>query len=398
MNRGRLIGAFVVVLLVGQFAFEVGAGAAPGPSGARLHPARGPRVGLGEVLSTPDGGQIFGWDVNRSGTDGVLTTSKVVGPGRYQVSVETFDQTTATVTHVFAKARGRQHSFLGDGIFAGDLGLITHYVTPPGQIFPRREYDLMDPVSGGRFTGTWTPPVQNFDVIQAAVNQSTSTSAIYGIDLNHAGRPLLVATDLRAGTTTTFNLDPDTFGIGDVQLAQDTATNQAVLATSNGGVGGPPPLNTLIDLTTGETTQFEGLNNGFFGAGFVNGLAVDSTTGIAVTTTELNAQVEFYDLAAQTGFAVQLPGTENTSQLNSGAAVANDPVNGLFLVADPVFAPTGGSAIVVYDEQGNLVESITGFSFSNATRVVPIRVAVNPALRMGWVDGPGIDQLQQFFY
>ena len=42
-------------------------------------------------------------------------------------------------------------------------------------------------------------------------------------------------------------------------------------------------------------------------------------------------------------------------------------------------------------------ESITGFNFSRFT-VVPVRVAVNPALRMGYVDGPDIDELQQFFY
>jgi hypothetical protein len=145
-------------------------------------------------------------------------------------------------------------------------------------------------------------------------------------------------------------------------------------------------------------TSFQGLNNGVFGAGFVNGLAVDSTTGIACTTTELNAQVEFYDLARQTGIAVQLPGTTETSQLNSGAAVAVDEVNHLFLVADPVYAPTGDSAIVVYDERGHFIEAITGFSFSNAFRAVPVRVAVNPSTRTGYVDGPGVNQLQQFFY
>ena len=67
-------------------------------------------------------------------------------------------------------------------------------------------------------------------------------------------------------------------------------------------------------------------------------------------------------------------------------------------MADPVFAPTGDSAIVVYDENGKLVESIPGFHFSNSSSVIPVRVAVNPTLRMGWVDGPGINQIQQFFY
>jgi hypothetical protein len=356
--------------------------------------------GLGAVLSTSDGGQIFGWDLNMNGADGVLTTSQDVGPpGTYKVSVETFDQATATITRTFGQFTGKRHSFLGDGIFAGDIGLVTHYVTPPGSIFAKRKYLLMNPVSGERFTGPWAPPVKDFDVVQNAENQSTNTSVLYGIDLQHADKPALVVTDLTQGTSNLIPLDPNTFGIGaSVQVGQDSTTNQAVLASSNGAVGGPPPLNTLVDLDTGQLTQWEGLNNGFFGAGFVNGLAVDSTTGIAATTTELNSQVEFYNLATQAGIAAQLPGTNDTDQIHSGAAIAADPVNHLFLVADPVYAPTGDSAIVVYDERGHFVEAITGMNFSNRFTVVPVRVAVNPATRTGYVDGPDINQLQQFFY
>jgi hypothetical protein len=256
----------------------------------------------------------------------------------------------------------------------------------------------MDPVTAERFTGPWTPPIKGFDVLQNAENQSTTTSVVYGIELHQADRPALAVANLAEDSSTMIALDPSTFGDGHAQLAQDPATDQAVLAASTGAVGGPPPINAQVDLSTGHITQWNGLNNGPLGAGFVNGLAVDPRTEIACTTTELNAQVEFYDLADRTGTAVQLPGTVDADQLNSGAAVANDPVHKLFLVADPIFAPTGGSAIVVYDEHGGLVESIPGFSFSNRFAVIPIRVAVVPKLRMGWVDGPGIDQIQQFFY
>jgi len=400
MTVHRRWGLCVAVLFVCQVLASSPAGATtPGDSthGTTLRLVNGHKVGLGKVLTTADGGQIFGWDIDMRGTDGLLTTSTTVQQG-YKVSMETFDQQSATITNVFAQTTGNRHSYLVDGIFAGNLGLVTHYVTPKGTIYPKRLYDLMDPVSAGRFTGSWTPPVKNFDIVQNAENQSTATSVVYGIELKHHDDPALVVSDLRADTSTLLPLDPNTYGIGHALVAQDTRRNRAVLATSNGAVGGPPPINALVNLKTGKLTQWNGLNNGPFGAGFVNGLAVDSRTGIAATTTELNAQVEFYDLATRTGTAVQLPGTGPADQLNSGAAVASDSMHKLFLVADPVYAPTGGSAIVVYKENGDFVEAITGFDFSNSFSVVPIRVAVNPALRMGYVDGPGIDQLQQFFY
>lgn len=150
----------------------------------------------------------------------------------------------------------------------------------------------------------------------------------------------------------------------------------------------------IVDLKTGKETRFNGLNNGFYGSGFVNGLAVDSTTGIAATTTELNAQVEFYNLAQQSGIAAQLPCTSDTSQINSGAGIANDPVNGLFLVTETYYGCGSGSALVVYDEKGNNIETITGFKFA----IGEPPPAINPTTRTGWAFGPGFNQLQQFFY
>jgi hypothetical protein len=174
-------------------------------------------------------------------------------------------------------------------------------------------------------------------------------------------------------------------------IAEDTSTNEAVLAGENGSSA---TLITLVNLKTGRITTFSGGNAG---AGAVNGLAIDSNTGTACTTTELNAQVEFYDLATKSGFAVQLPGTGSASQLNSGTAVATDTENKLFLVAQPVSSMSSGSTIYVYNEQGSLVESIDGFTFSGSS--LPLtKIAINPGLRTGWVNGPNPNNLQQFFY
>jgi hypothetical protein len=345
-------------------------------------------VGLGKILSS-NGGQIFGFDIDGNGNDGAFATS---------TNVETFDQDSGTIRKTFPKSPPSGTSYNFDAIVTGDVGLVTRDVMPKGKTFARRFYDLMDPVKG-RFTGKWTPPVKDIEVEAAGPNQTAGTTAIFAIELKKHDIPDLFESNVAKNEFgKVFHLDPRTFSLGNLpQLAQDTATNEAVIATSpdGGRVQGVAPINVLVNLGTGKQTEFPGLNNGEFGAGFVNGLAVDSSTGIAATTTELNAQVEFYDLARQTGVAAQLPCTGDTSQENSGAGIANDPVNGLFLVTDPSYcSESQGSAIVVYDEKGNLVETITGFKFALG-EPAPV---INPGKRMGWAFGPGFNQLQQFFY
>jgi len=364
----------------------------PGPpAGSRLGVVR-QGVGLGKVL-TSNSGQIYGFAIDGKGSDGVLATAS---------NVETFDPTTGLIKRFFPKQAPSGTSYSLDGIVNGDAAIVTRYVVPKGSIYATRYYDLIDPVTAGRFTASWTPPVKDIQVEDAGPNQTSSTTAIFAIELKNQDIPIVFGSDVPKNQFgKVFPLNPSEFSLGDQpQVAQDTATNQAVIATSpdGGKVGGEAPINVLVNLTTGQQTQFEGLNNGFYGAGFVNGLAVDSTTGIAATTTELNAQVEFYNLAQQGGTYVQLPCTGNTSQANSGTWVTNDPVNGLFLVADPDYCNgSEGSAIVVYDESGNLVETITGFNFDVDQIDSGIPVVV-PAQRTGWAPGPNANELQQFFY
>jgi hypothetical protein len=347
-------------------------------------------VGLGKLLTSKVGSQIFGFDINQSGNDGLLATA---------TDVETFDQDTGKIVKSFPKHLPYGTSYSIVNISTGDVGLVTRYVEPKGSIFAERFYNRMSPVTANKFTGKWTPPVKDIQVEAAGPNQTAKTTAIFAIELKNDDIPDLFGSNIAENKFgKVFHLDPSSFSLGDQpQVAQDIATNQAVMATSpdGGRVGGEAPINVLINLRTGKQTQFTGLNNGPFGAGFVNGLAVDSKTGIAATTTELNAQVEFYNLAKQTGTAVQLPCSGPSSQGNSGAGIANDPVNGLFLVTDPFYCSgSQGSAIVVYDEKGNVVETITGFKFAIA-EPAPV---INPSKRMGWTFGPQFSQLQQFFY
>lgn len=381
--------AFKGVLRLSAAIAVTAAAASPTLSGAAMrHP-----VALGAVLTSKDG-QIFGFDIDQNGNDGVLATAG---------TVETFDQDAGTITKSIATKNRAKNSFSADGIFGGDVGLITHYITPKGQIYARRAYEVLNPVTGNKLNGKWTPPLNDVDIKLVAENQATSTGVVFVIELKKQDQPDLIVSNIGANTfSKTIRLDPNYFSLGNgPQLGQYIANNAAVMAESPdfGAVGGKAPINYLFDLTTGKSTQFNGYNNGPYHAGSVNGLATDPNSGITATDTELNAQVEFYDMANQTGItAVQLPCTGNADQLYSGSGIAVDPVNQLFLVTETYNACNNGSgsAIVVFDESGNYVETIPGFNFA----IGEPAPALNPGKRMGWAfSGPGgVSQLQQFFY
>ena len=94
-----------------------------------------------------------------------------------------------------------------------------------------------------------------------------------------------------------------------------------------------------------------------------------------------------------------LPGS-NGNQFFSGADVEFDPIHKLFLIAQPNSSSSTGSTIYVYDTAGHLQETLNGFSFSNTFNVIAAHIALNPANRSGYVDGPdaGVTEIQSFTY
>jgi hypothetical protein len=357
---------------------------------------------LGAVLTSSDGGQIFGFDIDQNGNDGVLASVSSA-----QISVQTFDEATGKITKVVGAIKGKRvangDDYVADGIFAGDVALVDFQKAGTIGKTPAKDmYHLLDPVTKGALNGKWIPPVKLFNVLEWAPNQSTSTSVVYGYQREGSDPLDLIVSDVGKRTFgKVISLNSTDFSQGtQPQLAEDTVNNRAVMASSPsfGAAGGPPPVIWTISLESGKMTHFSGVNcPGSVGCGYANGVGYDSSTGIACTTTELDAGVEFYDVAKQTGIRVRLP--NNAGQLSAGAFVANDAVNGLFLIAQPVSSTSGsGSSIQVYNESGTLEESINGFNFSDGSTVIPVRISINPTSRIGWVNGPQADQLQEFSY
>jgi hypothetical protein len=390
--RGKAIFLSAAVVVVALATLRLGT-----PVAAKA----GREVGPGTtIVQSMFGGQIFGFDIDQNGTEGVLSEAQDIGvKGKILAAVETFDQATGEILSVVKKIQTKD-DFVTLGIVGNSVGLVEREHVQ-GLFVVKRIYEELNPVSANKFTGKWKAPLASDDIIMGVSrNQGAGgafTNAVLVFENGGSDDTFVFGTNL---TTKKFGsqivlTDPTFFFSNGPVMEYDTATNQAVVAASDGAVGGPAPQIALVDLTTGSVTQFTGLlGPPPYHQGYVNGIAVDSEDGIAMTTTELDAQVEFYNLKKESGFAVLLPG--QPGQLQSGENVEYDPVNKLFLVAQP-FSSTGpGSSIQVYDTKGNLVESLNGFNFPISTNAM---FALKPSQRSGFVYGPsGMAELQSFTY
>ena len=351
------------------------------------------------IVQSKFGGQIFGFDIDQNGTQGVLSEAQFLESGKILAAVETFDQATGKILKVVKKIQSKD-DFLTLGVVGAGVGMVEREHVK--SIFvDSRIYSLINPLATHKFNGTWTPPLTKDDILTSVSRLQGTTTAFLGFENTGDDHTFVFGSDVAANTFGPITILPDNpfFFANEPLVAYDAKNNRAVVAASDGTVGGPPPVIALVDLVKGTFTQFMGIHGPPpFRQGFINGLAVDSDDQIAVTTTEVDFRVEFYNLKKKTGFAVELPGA--TGQLQSGGDVAYDPLHKLFLVAQEVSSTGPGSSIHVYDIKGNLVESLDGFHFSNASNVVRTHIALHPADRTGYIDGPdpGVTQLQSFTY
>jgi hypothetical protein len=359
-------------------------------------------IGGGSIFVTSKfGGSIFGFDIDQNGTEGVFSEGQTLPNGNTLAAVETFNQATGKIVKVVKKSDNSLDDFVTHGIVGTSIGLVEHQIVPQLYI-TKRVYEELNPLDDNKFTGKWKTPLTKDDIIiGVSRNQGFPTTAVFAFE-NGQFTSFVFAANLAAKTVGPIvNLSDQIFGFNySPVMAYDTVTNQAVIASSTGAVGGPAPQIALANLTTGDVTEFTGVWEPPYGPGSVNGIAVDSEDGIAVTATELEGNITFYDLSKQTGFLVALP---DPGQVTSGTDVEFDPVHKLFFVAQQVSGTASGSSIQVYDTKGNFVESLNGFNFSDTSSVIGTYIALNPSNRSGFVNSAGPqgtqgDALQSFTY
>jgi hypothetical protein len=378
--RTRLIHTVAFAALLGSWAMSFG------------QSAESPHTGPGKIrVKSKFGGPILSYDIDRNGTEGILAEMTQLNNGNVLSAVETFDQATGKIIAVLNKTENQDNDIVL-GIFADSAAIVMHEEAGVTGGVTKRPYRMVSPLTTNKYTGLWKPPhFDQNDIIEwAAVNQETPTTAFLDLDNVDPGfANYAFSSDVAKNTYGPFvkMTQPDLEPYNFPAIAIDTKTNTAMVAQAESCTFGCNPEVALVDLVSGKADYFTGV-----GLGYVNGIAVDSEDGIAVTSTSHDGNIEFYDLKAQTGFTVLLPGAQGFIQ--SGTDVEYDSIHKLFLVGQP-FGFNNDSFIQVYDPNANLIESLnfggggsTGLSFSY--------IALHPAERNGFVNTP--QGLRSFTY
>jgi hypothetical protein len=341
------------------------------------------------------GGLIFGFEVDPNGTEGLLCEAFSHPDGTLSARVETFSQSKGRITRVLGGSES-QDDFIALGV-AGSVGLIEHEKVR-GLFNIKRTFSTINPLAGNMINGAWTPPISS----QQIVNQvkpaldGTPNVAVYALSVSTSVNPVVFSSNLADNTfgPVIDITDPDFTQEAPPVIAFDPIGNQAILGHDKPSPFILPPLIAFVDLTTGSFVKRTGL-----GLGVINGIAVDAEDGILCTDTSFDSAVQFYSLSDLTGISVFLPGHDPQTSTASGGDIEFDPINKLFLVAQPFSDGQldNGSSIHVFDLTGNLVESIDGLLFQGGDNVFPVHITLNPSHRMGFVNGPDLTTAIQSF-
>ena len=163
-------------------------------------------VGPGSVIvHSRFGGQIFGFDIDPNGNEGIPSESTSLPGGNYLAAVETFDQTTGEIIQVVRMIE-TQDDFVTLGVFHS-VGLVEHeHVDRPLHV--QRTFFIMNPLGAKSFTAKWTPPIDQNHIVGKVRGVfstpdgalSTSNSAVYVMDNSGSFTPLVFTSNVGANT------------------------------------------------------------------------------------------------------------------------------------------------------------------------------------------------------
>src|SRR5262249_30829807 len=201
-------------------------GFAPGVVVGADKPAIGP---TGIIVQSRFGGQIFGFDIDQASNEGILCEAHDVG-NKVLAAVETFDQTTGEIIRVVRKQRSHD-DFVTLGVVGQSVGLVEweHVIS---FLNIERSFVTLDPLSGNRGTGRWTPPIdQNHLISEVSRNQGIDNVAVFAQDISSNFIPVVFSSNVAANTFgPLINITDQNFTSGaNAPVGYNPTTNQAVL-------------------------------------------------------------------------------------------------------------------------------------------------------------------------
>src|SRR5579859_7979963 len=190
------------------------------------------------IVHSKFGGQIFGFDIDQNGTEGVLAEAQDLSNGKVEAAVETFDQKTGNILSVLVRIE-TQDDFVTLGVVGKSVGLIEHeHVVSLLNV--QRTFLTINPLTANKFTGKWTPPVDKQHLIkEVSRTQGSANNAVFVQDNSGSFIPLVFSSNVAANTFGPVISITDSFNFGSVvpPMAYNTQTNVAVLGGGDGCFG-----------------------------------------------------------------------------------------------------------------------------------------------------------------
>src|ERR1700685_3029239 len=102
----------------------------------------------GILVHSKFGGQIFGFDIDQNGTEGLLAEAKSLSNGNVLAAVETFDQASGRILDVveLTQPSHSQDDFITLGIVGNSVGLAEHENVSNGFV-TTRTFNVLNPLS-----------------------------------------------------------------------------------------------------------------------------------------------------------------------------------------------------------------------------------------------------------
>src|SRR5205085_7695157 len=127
------------------------------------------------------GGDIFGFDIDPNGTEGLLCEFVEKDDGSVLAAIETFDQTTGEIIEVVEQSDSGD-DFVTLAIAGQSIGMIEREHSR--SLFDViRRYRILNPLNSNRLTGSWNPRLDGKHIInQIKASQAGDDDvAVYAI-------------------------------------------------------------------------------------------------------------------------------------------------------------------------------------------------------------------------